>query len=212
MVTADEIRVGDEPDGWRAAGFHVDDDGTCRIGRVRIRLVGPSEGRRIRSWSLRDLAAPPHGSIDGIPTEVSDRDPCEPADHPNGVIAIDHVVLVTPDTGRTVDALAAVGLEPRRTRHTDTYGAPLRQTFFRAGEVILELIGPEEPSGDEPAGFFGLAHTVADLGTTAALLGEHLGRVKDAVQPGRRIATLRHRELGVSVATAFMSAGGETPG
>ena len=37
--------------------------------------------------------------------------------------------------------------------------------------------------------------------------GEHLGRIKDAVQPGRRIATLRHRDLGLSVAIAFMDDG-----
>jgi hypothetical protein len=212
VVTIDELRVGDEPATWAAAGFHVDDDGVCRIGAVRVRLLGRGDGERIRSWSLRGLPTPPHGSLDGVPTEASDREPCRPADHPNGAVAIDHVVLATPDTTRTVDALRAVGLEPRRTRHTDSYGAPLLQTFFRAGAVILELIGPEEPRGDGPAGFFGLAHTVADLDATAALLGDHLGRAKDAVQPGRRIATLRHRDLGMSVATAFMSPGGDTPG
>ena len=81
------------------------------------------------------------------------------------------------------------------------------QTFFRAGEVIVELIGPAEASGTDPATFFGLAYTVDDLDGTARLLGEHLGRVKDAVQPGRQIATLRHKEVGMSVATAFMSPG-----
>lgn len=212
MVTIDELRVGDEPETWAAAGFRVDDDGVCRIGAVRVRLLGREGGKRIRSWSLRDLAAAPGGSLDGIPTEASQREPCRPADHPNGVVVIDHVVLMTPDTARTVDALGAVGLEPRRTRHTDTYGAAFLQTFFRAGEVILELIGPEEPGGDGPAGFFGLAHTVTDLDATATLLGDHLGRAKDAVQPGRRIATLRHRDLGMSVATAFMSPGGDVPG
>ena len=35
--------------------------------------------------------------------------------------------------------------------------------------------------------------------------GDHLGAAKDAVQDGRRIATLRHRDLGMSVATALMS-------
>ena len=203
--------MGDEPETWAAAGFHVD-DGVCRIGAVRVCLRGREDGKGIRSWTLRDLAGVPDGSLDGIPTEVADRGPCRPADHPNGVVAIDHVVLITPDTARTVDALGTVGLEPRRTRHTDTYGAPFLQTFFRAGEVIVELIGPEEPGGDGPAGFFGLAHTVADLDATAALLGGHLGRAKDAVQPGRRIATLRHRNLGMSVATAFMSPGGDIAG
>jgi hypothetical protein len=48
---------------------------------------------------------------------------------------------------------------------------------------------------------------VADLEATAALLGEALGPTKDAVQEGRRIGTLRHKQVGVSVATAFMSPG-----
>ena len=35
--------------------------------------------------------------------------------------------------------------------------------------------------------------------------GEGLGTVKDAVQPGRRIATVRTKELGISVPIALMS-------
>ena len=81
----------------------------------------------------------------------------------------------------------------------------MRQVFFRLGEVILELIGQIDSAGEGDPGFFGLAITVDDLDAPAALLGEHLGTAKDAVQEGRRIATLRHRELGMSVATAFMS-------
>jgi hypothetical protein len=71
----------------------------------------------------------------------------------------------------------------------------------------VELIGPAEPSGDGPAAFFGLAFTVADLDATKAMLDDALGEPKDAVQPGRRIATLRHKQVGMSVATAFMSPG-----
>jgi hypothetical protein len=215
-ITVDEVIVGDEPEAWTAAGFTVDDDGTCRVGHVRIRLVGRERGKRIRSWSLRGvdtdaLDGDPTGgditNIDGIPTTASAQPWCEPAEHPNGALIIDHVVLVTPDQQRTVARFESIDLPPRRTRQTDTYGAPFLQTFFRAGEVILELIGPEEPSGDGPAGFFGLAFTVADLDATAALLGDGLGDIKDAVQPGRRIGTLRHKQFDVSVATAFMSAG-----
>jgi hypothetical protein len=206
--TLDEIVIGDEPEAWRAAGFSVDDDGVCRIGTVRVRLRGRAEGKRIRSWSVRDpepgsLAA---GTIDGLRSEVSTTAPCAGAEHANGVTHIDHVVLVTPDVARTVSALESVGWDVRRTRETDQYGPPFTQTFFRAGEVLLELIGPAEPSGDGPAAFFGLAHTVADLDATARLLGPLLGAVKEAVQPGRRIATLRHKEIDVSVATAFMTA------
>jgi catechol 2,3-dioxygenase-like lactoylglutathione lyase family enzyme len=201
-VTIDEIVVGDPPEAWAAAGFAVDDDGTCRIGTVRVRLVGREQGKRILGWSLRG-AAP--GSLDGLATTASTREPADPATHPNGCVAIDHVVVLTPDLARTVAAFEATGLEVRGSRDADTYGAPMRQVFFRLGEVVLEVVGAPEVSGDGDPGFFGLAHTVEDLDATAALLGEQLGEVKDAVQPGRRIATLRHREVGMSVATAFMS-------
>jgi hypothetical protein len=81
----------------------------------------------------------------------------------------------------------------------------MRQLFFRLGEVILEVVGQPDVAGAGDPGFFGLAITVADLDATARSLGEHLGTPKDAVQAGRRIATLRHRDIGMSVATAFMS-------
>jgi len=204
--TIDEIVVGDEPESWRAAGFTVDPDGTCRIGTVRVRLVGRERGKRILEWSLRDID--PGGladaGIDGLATTVSSAPPAESATHPNGVRSIDHVVLVSPDTDRTTAALEAVGFDVRRVRKAESYGAPMRQTFFRAAEVIIELVGPDEP-GEGATGFFGLAHTVDDLDATAALLGPALGTAKDAVQPGRRIASMRHKELGMSVATALMT-------
>ena len=205
-ATIAEITVGDPPEAWAAAGFTVDDDGTCRIGRVRVRLVGREGGKRILGWSLRDVpdGALAGGTLDGLPTTATTDAPADPADHANGATGIDHVVVLCPDLDRTVAAFAAIGLEPRGERRTDSYGAPMRQVFIRLGEVILELVGGEAP-GEGDAGFFGLALTVADLDATAVLLGEHLGSVKDAVQDGRRIATLRHRDLGMSVAVALMS-------
>lgn len=205
-VTIDEILVGDPPEAWEAAGFTVDADGTCRIGSVRVRLVGRSGGKRILGWSLRDApsARLADGLLDGLPTTTSAAEPAAPANHPNGATQIDHVVLLSPDLARTTAALGALGVEPRGERETDSYGAPMRQVFFRLGEVILELVGGTEP-GEGAPGFFGLAITVADIDAAAAMLGENLGTVKDAVQDSRRIATLRHRDLGMSVATALMS-------
>ena len=208
-VTIDEILVGDPPEAWEAAGFAVDHDGTCRIGTVRVRLVGRDGGKRILGWSLR--GAPPARlaarSLDGLPTTESAEPPADPAPHRNGATHIDHVVLLSPDLARTTAALGGIGVEPRGERESDTYGAPMRQVFFRLGEVILELVGQPDAIGAGQPGFFGLAITVADLDATAALLGAHLGTMKDAVQEGRRIATLRHRDVGMSVATAFMSPG-----
>jgi hypothetical protein len=206
-VTIDEILVGDPPEAWEAAGFAVDGDGTCRIGQVRVRLVGRDGGKRILGWSLRDAdpARLADGSLDGLPTTASDAEPSEPGTHPNGALAIDHVVVLTPDLARTQAALEAAGCAKRGERDTDTYGAPMRQLFFRLGEVILEVIGQQDVAGEGDPGFFGLALTVQDLDAVAALLGPALGDAKDAVQEGRRIATVRHRDLGMSVALALMS-------
>ena len=88
----------------------------------------------------------------------------------------------------------------RRTRDA---GNGTTQTFFRAGEVIVELVGPIPDVDGER--FWGLALTVADLDACAALFGDRLGAMKDAVQAGRCIATLRHKAFGLTVPIAFMS-------
>jgi hypothetical protein len=201
--TIDRLVVGDEPEAWAAAGFTVDADGICRMGSVRVELAGRGIGKGLRRWSLRD--AGPVDEIDTLPSSVSTEPACEPAEHPNGTLRIDHVVLASGDGERTATAItAATGLDVRRVRETGTYGSPMVQRFFVLGEVVLELVSPAEPI-EAPTRFFGIAVDVADIDALPARYGEHLGRVKDAVQPGRRIATLRHRELGLSTAVAFMS-------
>lgn len=205
-----EIDVGDDAAPWRAAGFSVSAGDTVRIGTVAVNLLGTDTGRGIRGWGFGpregDSERPDDDLLDGIATRASASPGTGPESHPNGSIAIDHVVVLSPDGRRTSTHFETFGLELRRTRDTDQYGMPMRQSFFRAGEVIVELIAPHEATDDGPASFFGLAYTVTDLDATAALLGDDLGRRKDAVQPGRRIATLRHENLGLSVPTAFMSA------
>ena len=82
-VTIDEITVADPPEAWAAAGFTVDDDGACRIGQVRVRLVGRDHGKRIIGWSLRGVPdGALDGSLDGLPTTASDAPPASPAERP----------------------------------------------------------------------------------------------------------------------------------
>ena len=205
-VTVDEFEVADPPDAWVQAGFSVDSDAICRVGGVRIRLAGRGRGTGIVGWSLRGL--PSDGSLhdlDGIPTVRSDAVAVMPAKHANGVLAIDHVVLLSPDLGRTVESLTSVGVEPRRERDAQLGGQPIRQIFFRAGEVIIEVVGPPETTGEGPATMWGITYVVADIDATAAYFGDRTAPVKDAVQPGRRITTLRHHELGISVRSAMIS-------
>lgn len=203
-VTIAELLVADPPAAWRDAGFAVDEDDSCRIGTVRLRLVGADRGKGVVGWSLRGLPSDVT-DVDGVPTTASDAPVSEPAVHPNGVTVIDHVVLLAPDLARTVAALAGIGLEPRRERDGQLGGAPARQVFYRLGEVILEVVGSPDTVAEGPASLWGLTHTVADIDATSTFLGERTGPVKDAVQPGRRITTLRNRELGMSVRTALIS-------
>ena len=128
-----------------------------------------------------------------------------PARHANGVTAIDHIVLLSPDLGRTAESLAAAGVRPRREREGELGGQPIRQIFFRLGEVIVEVVGAPHTAGDGPSTLWGMTYVVDDVGATAESFGDRTSPVKDAVQPGRRITTLRHREFGMSVRTALIS-------
>jgi catechol 2,3-dioxygenase-like lactoylglutathione lyase family enzyme len=207
VVTIDELHVADSPDAWRAIGFAVDGD-VCQVGTVRIRLGGGGTG--ITGWTLRDVPAD-LTDIDGV---VSRPAPCaggtsrlrgtQPPNPqetpPNGVTRIDHLVFMTPDLPRTTAAVVALGLDVRRERDAGTF----QQVFFRLGEVILELVGPAE-GGPGPASLWGATFAVEDLDATVAFLGDRVGRVKDAVQPGRRITTLQGKEIGITPAIAFMS-------
>ena len=171
------LAIRDEVEAWRAGGFTVADDDTVRIGQVLIRLEGREGGKRIRSWSWDGLGG--DGPIDGLPTETAPvLDAAPGATHPNGTTIVDHVVVTSPSIDRTIAAFEARDLNVRRVRHTDQYGPPFRQVFFRAGEVIIELIGPDEPTEPGPARLYGLAFTVTDLDATTTLLGEHIGRVE----------------------------------
>ena len=190
------VTVADAAESWAAAGFTVD-RGSCQVGAVRIDLG--ADGSGIVAWGL-DSVEP--GLLDGLDTRRDDQPVGTGAAHPNGTRWLDHLVVTSHDVARTRAALEDRGFEVRRTVDM----GDRRYTFFRVGEAILELVGPATADGNQPARLYGLAFTVDDLDATAAHLGSLLGALRDAIQPGRRIATLR-REAGLSVPVAFMSAG-----
>jgi len=206
--TIDELLVADDGESWAKLGFLVT-DGRCQIGRVRLRFLTGEAERGIAGWSLRDVA---HTELDGLATTISEQPAPDLAPaHPNGAVAIDHIVAMSPSLDRSVGALQRAGLNLRRIREQPTpTGAP-RQAFFRLGDEILELI--QEPydlvertgGQDRPARFWGLAIRVDDLDRTVDLLGPHAGPIRPALQPGRRIATVR-RSAGLAIALALMSA------
>ena len=178
------------------------------VGEVRIRLAGPDAGKGVGAWSLRDVEST---ELDGLATTPSERPvPEERPEHPNGITAIDHVVAITPALDRTVAVLQAAGLDLRRIREQPTPAGAPRQAFFRLGATILEVV--QEPAeateraggADRPAFFWGLAFVAPDLDATVAGLGDDVSEARAAVQPGRRIATLR-RSAGLSVPVALIT-------
>ena len=194
----EELVVGDPPERWAAIGF--DDRGEeTRIGSVRLRF-DPGAGAGLVGWTLGGVEG---ADLDGLPTRVvAGEPPTVPAsEHPNGAVSIDHVVVLTPDLERTCDALERAGIRLRRVREAGTPERPVRQAFFRLGEVILEVVWSPESAA---ASFWGLVVVVEDMERAADLLGERLGEVRDAVQPGRRIGTVR-RSAGLSVPLALMT-------
>ena len=203
------LLIGDPPAAWAEAGFAVGPEGQTTLGTVAIRFVdGAGDG--IVGWELADtdtdtgLDTLPR-DIDGIATTSTTDQAPEPASHPNGVSRLDHVVVMTPDLPRTIRALEGAGFEQRRTRDVPGTDPVRRQVFLWAGEAILEVVGTVEPTGDGPSRLWGLALTTDDLDGAAELLGSKITDPKDAVQAGRRIATIDTRTLGIGPGLALMT-------
>jgi hypothetical protein len=212
-VTIDELTIADAPEAWSALGFAVEGD-VCVVGDVPIRLAGTEAGRGLIGWVLDGADAT---ELDGLSTAPADQAgrvlPAMRAKsaqaHPNGIVAVDHVVAITPALERTVAALEVAGLDLRRIREEPTPAGAPRQAFFRLGPTILEMVQEpdnvlERKGADRPAFFWGLALVAPDLEATVAALGDRVSEVREAVQPGRRIATLR-RSSGLSLPVALMT-------
>lgn len=192
-----ELTLGSDPPAWERLGFTVS-DGTVAVGSTLLRPAGGAGG--IQSWTLAGVE---DVALDGLATRVLPEAPPAPCprEHPNGALRIDHVVVRTPSLDRTVAALDDAGLELRRTRDA---GGGVRQGFVWVGDTILELV--EDPAAEPaaPAAFWGLVVVVGDIDHAAATAGDAFGEVRDAVQPGRRIATVRD-SAGVGLPLAFMT-------
>lgn len=188
------FRVPGDAQPWADLGFAVVDDaiafpnGAIRFGADACSLVV-------------DGAADAPSDLEGIPIETGEQPAA--VGHPNGAVELDHLVVMTDSIERTSAEIEAVlGLEQRRVRET----ASVRQAFHRFADVegtrgcIVEVV--ERPGAT--VGLWGAVVIVDDLDVAVEQANGLVGVPKDAVQPGRRIATVS-RGAGLPVAVALMS-------
>jgi hypothetical protein len=195
------LTIAGEIDAWRRLGLTVTEEGTVPFMFASLRIVEGDEPGLV-GWAISGIPESVT-SIDGLATEVVAPGAPMLPEHPNGGIELDHVVVLTSELERTSHAITAATGEPlKRIRELGS----MRQGFHRVGRggLIVELVERPEVV-QELASFWGLVINVADLDAAVAMIGEDLvGAPGAAVQPGRRIATVR-KEAGLGVPVALMS-------
>ena len=193
-------------DTWRSLGLSVTDDGLIPLFGTALRIVSPEAEdvpAGIVGWALSGIDDTTT-SIAGLTTTVVEQLAPIFATHSLGARSIDHVVVMTGDLEQTTgDVALATGCELKRIREV----GKIRQGFHRIGRggLIVEVVQHEDDDRSA-AEFWGLVIIVEDLDEACAQLGaDRVGEPKDAVQPGRRIATIRS-SVGLGTAVALMSA------
>ncbi len=197
-VHAEWLVVGGPVEPWQRLGLVVS-DGLIPLFGTGIRVAGAGSPGLL-GWALSGIDDDVE-PIDGLLTEVVDAGPPLLATHPLGAFELDHVVVSTDSLERTCGAIADVtGAPLKRVREI---GA-IRQGFHRLGGLVVEVVvRAGQPAG--PASFWGLVLNVEDLDVAVDHLGpDRVGAPKDAVQPGRRIATVRS-EAGLGLPVALMT-------
>jgi hypothetical protein len=189
------IVTGGEPAAWVRLGFALQEDGSAHVGGLRLATGG--DELRVEAAGL-ELERP-----DGLAITSTTDGAVDAGEHPNGAHAVDHVVAFTDSVDRTSAALERAGA-PLRRRAEPRPGTPM--AFHRVGPLVLEVV----LAGPRPA-LWGLVVVVADLDACAREFGPLLGSVRSAIQPGRRIATVRP-EAGLPVALALMTPQPRRPG
>lgn len=183
--------VGGSPEPWRRVGLIRPDSDSLTVSSVTL-VVEASSPPGIGAWGFTpDLDVE---EIDGI---VVRRETPPTSEPPDGVLALDHVVVMTPDIIRTSRAFdSATGSELRRIRDA---GGGVEQAFHKSHDVVIEIVSSRDA---EHTALWGVVFVVGDIDTRCAELGpDVVSPPRDAVQAGRRIATIRSAAgLGVPVA------------
>ena len=212
MPTIEELTLADDPQRWSQVGFAVG-DGCCVLGEVRLRFVeatdapgiaglGAARRRERRAGRAADDPARPapaggrRGSVGRAPQRRGRdrpprRDVARPRSQRRGAAGRRPATAAHPRAADPGGRPAPGVLPPRRG---DPRGASRRRTTSSGAGG--ETRGSSALLGSRAAHAGSGSHRRAARGAR--------GTIRPAVQPGRRIATLR-RSAGLAVPLAFIS-------
>lgn len=197
--------------GGRAAPWHEIGIVAGLLGDVRLVI---DESLPVGLHHLDLVGCPTRAShIAGLPVvHVDDAQVVDTAAPSNGssqfalhIVGVDHVVVLADDVRATCSEIAEQSGAPLKRVKEGDRGV---QGFHRWGSVILEvverrLVAPNDSA--TTASYWGLVVVVDQIDEVATHLGpDVIGAPKPAVQPGRRIATVRSG-AGLGVPLALMS-------
>ena len=200
-VTAVQLHIAGPVAPWERLGltFGYLPDGSGRLDLDNCALiVRPSAVEPSLALGLRIDDRDVDDAIDGIALTACESGVAQGDPARLGAFAVDHLVMMTDSLERTSAEVARVTGQPLK-RIREAPGG-VRQGFHRLGPggVIVEIV--ERADVTAPA-LWGFVLTVRDLDAAIAGADGLIGEARDAVQPGRRIATVRSAAgLGVPVA------------
>ncbi|MGA1361920.1 MAG: VOC family protein [Ilumatobacteraceae bacterium] len=176
--------------------------GVARLADVELVVNGGAPD--LSSWTI-EADTDATVDIDGITTHLVSSSGLSAGESPIGptvAVRLDHVVVNTDDGERTSAAFEAVlGLGLRRVRDA---GRGVSQRFHMLENCVIEIVSGPHVTGPG-ASLWGMVLSVADIDALAAWLGpDVMSPPKNAVQPGRRIATVR-AAAGLGVPFAVMT-------
>jgi len=197
-VRAVQLILGGSPSPWGLTGVSIQTSGAYSYAHTtNASLVWPVNELPPGELHIAMSGVPMGADIDGI--QCVEHIELPEATESSGY-HVDHVVLMTNDLDRTCHAVAEVSGYPlKRVREV----GEIRQGFHRIGQggVILEVVERADVSQTSLWGFVLATESFDDIVDHA---GDLVTTPKAAVQPGRRISTVKN-SAGLGVAVALMS-------
>ena len=190
-----QLFIGGAPSPWGLAGLSPQGSPVGSLASTsNATLVWPSEELPSGALEIAFDGVQSGADLDGIECAefISTPDGLESSDS-----LIDHVVVMTNNLERTCEAVTEVtGCPLKRLREV----GEIRQGFHRVGEggVILEVV---ERADVSRTSLWGLVIATPSFDDLVQAAGDLVSEPTDAVQPGRRISTVKTKAgLGIPVA------------